>query len=247
MPGGRDRFTIAILPEGRTIVARKQLRRVAQDGQPRVGDVEHAIGDQGAQRRQALVGHHLVERAAIAAEHDRVQARDGRHQHAHGDVGRRLQRRARLALAAAREAPRARAALAMAAVHEPAADLRVASAASPLKTPAAWPPRRTSRTPTVRSRRDVVEQRAGLVSGPLAADRGVERRERRLAHHALAVGADEGHVALGRPTSTRRSRGAPPSDPASARGAPAAARSGRRSARPRMAVLAASRQVSLSG
>ena len=43
---------------------------------------------------------------------------------------------------------------------------------------------------------DVVEQRAGLVSGPLAAHGGVERRERRLAHHPLAVGADEGHVAL---------------------------------------------------
>ena len=43
---------------------------------------------------------------------------------------------------------------------------------------------------------DVVEQRAGLVAGALAADGGVERRERRLAHHPLAVGADEGHVAL---------------------------------------------------
>ena len=43
---------------------------------------------------------------------------------------------------------------------------------------------------------DVVEQRAGLVAGALAAHGLVERRERRLAHHPLPVGAHEGHVAV---------------------------------------------------
>ena len=124
MPGGQDRFTLGSCrgPHDR---GQEELRRVAQRGQARIGHVDHPLCDERAQGRKALVAHHLVERPAIAPQHDRFQAIDGGHQHAHGDVGRCLQRGARLALATAREAPRARAALAMAAVHEPATDLRV--------------------------------------------------------------------------------------------------------------------------
>ena len=67
---------------------------------------------------------------------------------------------------------------------------------SPVKTPAAWPPRRTSSTPTVRSRRTWSSSASGLVAGALAAHGLVERRERRLAHDPLTVGAHEGHVAV---------------------------------------------------
>ena len=78
-----------------------------------------------AQRAQARVGQHLGQRAPVAAQHQRLEIGAVREQHARGDVGGRLERHARLALAPAREAPLAGAARAVAAVHEPRADLRV--------------------------------------------------------------------------------------------------------------------------
>ena len=150
---GRDRFTTGSSQRGARSVARKRLRRVAQDGEARVGHVEHAVGDQGAQRRQALVGQHLVQRAAIAAEHDGVQAPDGRHA---------ARARRRRPPPAAPRAPRPRGGARSAPSSSRPCDggraragCRPSSRArvSPVKTPAAWPPRRTSSTPTVRSRR----------------------------------------------------------------------------------------------
>ena len=83
----------------------------------------------------------------------------------------------------------------MATVHEPAADLRVAQGLA-----GEDPGRVTAQAHEQHADRalaaDVVEQRPGLVAGAIAAHRLVERRERRLAHHPLPVGAHEGHVAV---------------------------------------------------
>jgi ribosomal protein S5 len=83
----------------------------------------------------------------------------------------------------------------MAAVHEPAADLRVRQllALEDAGGVAAEAHEEHADRPFAT---DVVEQRPGLIAGAVAARRLVEGRERRLAHHALAVGADEGHVAF---------------------------------------------------
>ena len=109
-----------------------------------------------------------------------------RQQHPGGDVRRRLQRHARLALAAAREALLALAACLVAAVHEPRPDLRVD------QPPPAEHARGVAAEPYQQHADHaiaphVLEQRAG------------ERWERRVGVDPRAVGGLEGHALGARP------------------------------------------------
>ena len=121
---------------------------------------------------------------------------------------------------AAREAARARAALAMAPVHRRAVDLGV-DQPRPANTPAAWPPSRTSSTPTVRSRA-TCSSRAPATAGRAARTRPPRRRP----HVNVTT--------VSPPRSPRRRRARPPSAPASGRAARAGARSARRPSPPQL-------------
>ena len=203
---GRTRTTVARNASG---VACSTFNR----GSPTSSTRSTASARTAASRR---ILEHRAERGAVAAEHDRVEPpRLGRlAQHAHGDVGRRGQRDARLARrGGARSGPSS---------SRPRGGGRAPGGCRP------WSPRAASprtRPPRGRPAARAARRRCARARRAPAADR--ERRERRLALDDRAVGRDVRDDRAPRASPPPR-RAPPPSAPASGRAARAGARSARR-------------------
>ena len=186
----------AVLAEGPGCAQRgaEAVGRGAQDGEPRIGDVEHAVARDPREPAQPRVLQHGGEREPVAAEHDRVEVVGVREQDRGGDVGRGVVRDARLALPPAPVAALALPARAGCGRARGACRPSSSRAAAPRRRPAAYPPSRTSSTPTTRSRAAWAISAAGakLSSAPLWPTSGGNGGSQ---HDARAVRRGERHAA----------------------------------------------------